>query len=87
VSCQELYELSGNNVNQIDFNLIISAATDMFGGRRDWAMEWLKTPSPGLNGLSPRDAVQAGRRDEVLALIRHSQDDDPEDGYALHSDF
>lgn len=56
-------------MNRIDYNVLIDPATEFFGGRRDWANQWLDTPTEALGGISPRQAVFAGRRDEVLLLI------------------
>ncbi|MBW2256918.1 MAG: hypothetical protein JRI25_20315 [Deltaproteobacteria bacterium] len=36
-------------------------------------LDWLDSPIPALDGLTPREAVEAGRRAEVQALIPHEE--------------
>lgn len=61
--------IEGSAMNRIDYNVLIGPATELFGGRRDWANKWLDTPTHALGGISPRQAVMEGRREEVLRLL------------------
>lgn len=53
--------------------------------REDYAWDWMDLPLPALDGLSPREAVDAGRHAEVRALL--PGDLEPEVAQALKEDL
>lgn len=47
----------------------LRAALDLTFTDRSAAEAWLDRPSPYLHGSTPRDAIEAGREDRVLAAL------------------
>jgi len=48
---------------------VIEAATALFEDQKELALQWLDEPARALGDITPRQAVIAGRRNDVLRLI------------------
>lgn len=58
----------------IDFTDVVELAAQLYGDDLEAINDWLDSPQPLLDGKTPQSLIAAGRKDEVIAMLRRALD-------------